>query len=81
VSALTTTTTTTRRSTEDLEVMPYLYDSGTHRYQMSFQGFTVTPWMADSERPKPLLPCKNDEYHQREGLVKKSFDHFLFEFL
>ncbi len=28
-----------------------------------------------------LLPCKNDEYHQREGLVKKSFDHFLFEFL
>jgi hypothetical protein len=56
VSALTTTTTT--RSTEDLEVMPYLYDSGTHRYQMSFQGFTVTPWMADSERPKLCCPVK-----------------------
>jgi hypothetical protein len=47
-----------QRSTEDLEVMPYLYDSGTHRYQMSFQGFTVTPWMADSERPKLCCPVK-----------------------
>jgi len=59
VSALTTTTTTTtRRSTEDLELMPYLYDSGTHRYQMSFQGFAVTPWMVDSERPKVCCPVK-----------------------